>query len=388
MKRRAHDADPPSGRHHDALLLVAGGARPELALPVLTESEWVSFVDAAQFHGLTALAHRFLQAAGPVVPPFVADALAAGYRDSARRALLLAAWLCDVVSRLDAAAIPAIVLKGPPLAQKLYSDPALRPSFDLDILVRPSDVGRTFDLLAVDGYAPPPHLARFSDRVLLRLDGEVVVQHPHRTPIDLHWAIAPADYPFQIDPGLFWRCREQVEIAGRPVPALTSECLLLYLAAHGAKHGWARLLWLSDIARLSGSSLDWQAVMRLAAEARCTRLVHVAVLLVRDLLNAPLPGDVISAASADPSACRGAAAAAARLRRVPPRELSTIERTAFNAGLATSVLAKARHWAAIVVTPKDEDLARWRLAERFVWLYRPLRVQRLVRKYGRRLLRF
>jgi hypothetical protein len=76
---------------------------------------------------------------------------------------------------------------------------------------------------------------------------------------------------------------------------------------------------------------------------------------------------------------------ARRLRRLPPRELSTVELTAFNARIATGVLAKARHWAAIVITPKNEDLAGWRLPEGLLWLYRPLRMQRLIRKYASKL---
>jgi len=310
--------------------------------------------------------------------------LAAGYRASAKRALALAGWLSEAVATFENAGIPVIVLKGPALALTLYPDPALRPSFDLDVLVRPSDLRRTLDVLSGEGYAPAPHLARFSERTLLRLDSEVVLHHPRRTSIDLHWEIAPADYPFRIDPDFLWRSHEAVQVAGRSVPVLTRECLLVYLAAHAAKHAWRRLLWLSDVARLLDAPLDWAAATRLAAESDCAPIVRVALLLAAELLGAPVPADALAAARNDVPAARVAADVSKRLRRLPPYTPSIIEATALNARLATGLRAKARHWAALLVTPKDNDLARWRLPDRLLWLYKPLRMQRLIREYGRK----
>ena len=74
------------------------------------------------------------------------------------------------------------------------------------------------------------------------------------------------------------------------------------------------------------------------------------------------------------------------MQRIPPAEPSNIERTAFRARLAHGTWAKARHWAAMLVTPKDEDFSRWQLPPRLLWLYRPLRLQRVLVKHGCRLL--
>ena len=381
-------ADLLYDRRVGVLLSVAGAAPAAQALPDLTASEWACLLEAAECHGLTPLLHRFAQPAIDRVPPDVAHVLAARYRASAKRGLAMAAWLSEIIGRFDAASIPVIVLKGPPLAQTLYADPALRPSFDLDLLVHPSDLQRSLDVLSDEGYARPPHLARFSERILLRLDSEIRLQDLYRTSIDVHWEIAPADYPFRIDPDFLWRARASVPVAGRSVPVITRECLLVYLAAHGAKHIWTHLVLLSDIARLLNAPLDWAAATRLAAESGCTRVVRVALLLAHGLLGAPVPADAMTAARNDAPAVRAAADVSERLRRLPARAPSIIEGTAFNARLATDLRAKVRHWAAIVITPKHVDLARWRLPDRLLWLYRPLRVRRLIGKYGRKLVGF
>jgi hypothetical protein len=368
------------------LLSVASTARPPHAFPAFTAAGWARLLEAAEFHGLTPLLYQCSRGTSEPVPCDVADALAAAYLASAKRGLAQAAWLSETVAVFGAAGIPMIALKGPALAQILYPDPALRPSSDLDVLVHPSDLQRTLHVLAGEGYVPPPHLARFPARILVRLDCELTLQHPRRASIDLHWDTAPADYPFRIDAGLLWHARDSVQVAGRSVPVLRRECLLLYLATHAAKHGWWRLLWLSDIARVLEAPLDWTAATRLAAESGCARVVRVALLLAHDLLGAPVPADVMLEARADAPVSRVAAEVSERLRRLPPRELSSVQLTAFNARLATGLSAKARHWAALAITPQEADLVRWRLPYQLRWFYRPLRMQRLIRKYARKFL--
>lgn len=378
----ASSADAERHRIAQVLLDAAVAPRQRRSLALDEVSDWRGLFDAAEFHGLTALLQQKVER----VPPEVADRIARARVDSAKRGLLLAASMSDTVSCLAGAGIPLIVLKGPPLATSLYADPSLRPSFDLDLLIRPADLAVALEVLARDGYAPAPHMARFPSSTLLRLDCEIVLQHPRRIPIDLHWALSPADFPFRIDPELMWRSRIDIEMGGAPVPVLGPESLLLYLAVHGAKHAWARLLWLGDVARATDKGIDWSETSRLAAETGCTRPLLLALLLSHDLLQAPVPDTILQQARADLVVVAAARKAGARLHRIPPAEPSNIEKTAFRARLAHGAWAKARHWAAALVTPKDADFSRWRLPARLLWLYRPLRVQRVLVKHGCRIL--
>jgi len=60
--------------------------------------------------------------------------------------------LLDVTSRLERAAMRALVLKGLALAHEYYPDPALRPASDIDLLVQKEDVLPALDLLKEAGY--------------------------------------------------------------------------------------------------------------------------------------------------------------------------------------------------------------------------------------------
>jgi hypothetical protein len=384
MSSTPADAD---GRRTARVLLDAAAVRQSLSLPLDEVGDWRRLLDAAEFHGLAPLIREKSGATVERLPPEVVARLSRAYIGSAKRDLVMAASVSDCMSSLAGAGVPVIVLKGLPLASSLYSDPALRPCFDLDLLIHPADLAIALEVLARRGYTPAPHMARHPASTLVQLDCEVVLRHPRRMPIELHWAISPDDYPFRIDPELMWRSQTVIEVGGVRVPVLGRECQLVYLAVHGAKHAWARLLWLGDIVRAIDNGIDWNEALRLAAESGCTRPFLLGLLLSHGLLGTVVPGAILEQARADAAVVMAAGEAGARFLRIPPAEPSSIEQTAFNARLAYGAWAKARHWAAMVLTPKDEDFSRWRLPERLFWLYRPLRLQRVLVKHGCRILR-
>ncbi len=154
---------------------------------------------------------------------------------------------------------------------------------------------------------------QFPACTLLQLDCEIVLEHPRRIPIDLHWALSPADFPFPLDAELMWRSRTVIEMGGAPVPVLGRECLLVYLAVHGAKHAWSRLLWLGDMVRAIDNGIDWSAALRLATEAGCTRPLLLGLLLSHDLLEAAVPEAILQQARGDAAVVAAAGESAARV---------------------------------------------------------------------------
>lgn len=185
-----------------------------------------------------------------------------------RRHLLGSASLRAVLAALARAGVPALLLKGPVLAEALYDPPEERPFTDLDLLVRRADVPTALGVLAALGYRHRPggrplahELAHAAAAVFVREDD------PASVPVDLHWElVSPAGvvrrFPVPVE-----------EVWARSVPApewgplarrLSPEDLLLYLALHLALHhplGGGR--WRQDIVRLLdrfGAVLDWAAV--------------------------------------------------------------------------------------------------------------------------------
>lgn len=353
-----------------------------------TVTDWNALADAAEYHGLAAVLYRALDRAAPgLAPENIQNRLQNGYRDSARRNLILTTQLLALLDIFAAEGIAVLPLKGPALAELLYPDPLLRTFSDLDLLVREQDVPASLRVLAREGYTLSPHLARLPFRALMRLDFQLLLHHPRKAPVDLQWDTAPTDFPFSFDPEILWRSRTSISIDGRQVPSLCPETLLLYLCVHGTKHLWSRLQWLGDLARLVAIPPNWAGVSKLAAEAGCERPLLLGLLLARDLLDAPVPEEIVAQARAQPIVQTRANQVSHRLMRIPPVEPQGAEFTTFNAGMAERTRDKLRHYAALFKAPTDKELELFPLPEPLFFLYYPLRTVRLVLKYAQQLAR-
>ena len=140
--------------------------------------DWDALVEAAQFHGLAAvLFHAVSEASPDLLPPDVASRLRNICRDSARQNLVLTSQLLALLDAFAAHGIAVVPLKGPAMAESLYPGPELRPSSDLDLLVRKRDIEGAVSVLAQEGYALGANMQRLPLRVLLRLNCELFFHH-------------------------------------------------------------------------------------------------------------------------------------------------------------------------------------------------------------------
>lgn len=341
-------------------------------------------VDAADQHGVAPLVHRaFERFLLETVPALAASRLRDAYCDAARRGLVLSAALLTVLDALADAGVVALPLKGPVLAALLYPDPALRPFSDIDILVRRTEVPTALRALARIGYALDARLRRLPVPTLLAVSSEVIVHGPGGVQLDLHWEIAQRGYPFRFDPELLFHSIRPVEFDDRTVPGLTPEALLVFLCVHGAKHGWSRLIWLADIARLAGAGFDEPMALDFAARAGCTRPVLLGLLLALDLLDAPVSESILERARKESDVAALARTAALRLARCPS-DAPHWHDMSFNAFLAERAWDRAKHYAALLA-PSEAELQRLRLPPSLRTLYYPFRLARLAAKYTMKL---
>ncbi len=299
--------------------------------------------------------------------------------------LLLTARLLQLVAAFEHAGVPVIALKGPALAQQLYGDAAMRDSLDLDLLVPSSGVELAAAVLGEHGYRMESELSWLGLPRMVATSTEVTYRHDSGTGVDLHWASAPSDHPFAIPAQRLWSSTTTVAIAGRPVPVLSAECQLVYLAIHGTRHCWTKLRWLCDLAMLvSGQpSIDWSEVRAIADEAQASRALALGMCLAQDLLGAEVPEAFVHGGRSDRAVAAAAVDVRCRLTACDPRPQPTpVQRTLFNARLAARAWLKARHVAALMKAPTDADAAV-HLPRSLVFLYYPLRAARLVAKHGR-----
>ena len=263
-----------------------------LRLPV-DWNEFRSLVDRHRIHPQVLASLR--QAQPGLVPAVVQDALTEKVRELTQRTLRLSADLVKILRILLEAAVPVLVLKGPPLSQLFFGDLALRTSKDLDLLVPLEHFDQAASLIQAQGYRRTQPEGDLSPRQLGRIK-EVVThfsfQHGNGTLIELH--LHP-DHP----PGLlpeaeihaWFAAPATIDFGGYAVPVPPRLGLLSYLCVHGSTHAWFRLKWLCDLEAILkvAQPVPWETWIAHIQLLGLERMTAEGLLLARHLLSAPLP---------------------------------------------------------------------------------------------------
>jgi hypothetical protein len=211
--------------------------------------------------------------------------------------------LRELLDKLAAAGVDAMPIKGPALACRIYGSPELRRFRDLDLLIRPAHREAALAALADLGYRskledlPPSRLRDYHD-----YNGQDILFAPDRIPIEPHWALVPATFGADVDVDALFARAVEVESPGLGrVRSLSPEDTLLFAALHGSKEEWSRLIWVSDIAAifLAWPALDARSALECATACGCRRMLLLAVLLARDLVDAGVPECLLEQAAAD-----------------------------------------------------------------------------------------
>ncbi|MGB6564835.1 MAG: nucleotidyltransferase family protein, partial [Candidatus Binataceae bacterium] len=212
--------------------------------------DWQLAIDMASVQAVMPLVYRYLAAElEGALPPDAASSIRRAFYGNSVRNLHLARELVRLTALLEQGGVEALALKGPALAMTAYGAVTMRQFNDLDLLVRKSEVGRAAEILRAAGYAPRPGYGLADvDRpggyeIAMARAGAL-------TDIDLHWRLIPPYFPLALDGEELWRRAVRIEIEGAPVRTLAPADHLLYLCAHGAKHGWQALGGICDLAEL------------------------------------------------------------------------------------------------------------------------------------------
>jgi hypothetical protein len=82
---------------------------------------------------------------------------------------------------------------------------------------------------------------------------------------------------------------------------------MLFLCAHGAKHGWQSPSGVCDVAQaVHAHQYDWERLAARANSLGSLRIFLLGLLLAQDLLGVAIPDALIDTARAEPSVVRGA----------------------------------------------------------------------------------
>ena len=305
---------------------------------------WQTLLEFAQQHGVRPLLQQSLMSVcWDFVPRATRLELERSTRANIERNRSLTGELFRLLAAFQRAGISIAAFKGPILADTVYGDISLREFSDLDVLIRKGDLLKAEELLLSCGYR-----AQIPDRdyraAFLSYQGQYAFCHVQAGNwVDLHWSLATKGMAFPIQPEEVWPRLVQVTISGRTVPTLAPDDLALYLAAHGTKDGWRRLLWVCDFARLLREcrDIDWLGVLDRAQRSHSSRPLLLAVHLAATLLDSPAPEELVKKARDNPAVC--SLAEEVRLRMVRTAA-PTGQMGEFFDGLNTYDLLRHRLW--------------------------------------------
>jgi hypothetical protein len=254
--------------------------------------DWPTVERLVVRHRVPGLVFAALQAAQAGPPPARLPPWIAAATRIARRGAMLASLGATLQATLDACGLPALIVKGAPLAQLAYGRLDLKHAKDIDLLVTPADMPAAIALLQHEGYRlthPAPTLDPAQLRDVIRYDRDIKFAHTAHpgVQLELHWGLSRNRH---ILPGLDAAAPTQaVDLgAGRVVRTLQRDDLFAYLCVHGASHGWFRLKWLADLAAFVADQ-DIEQLYRAAQARGVATSAGQALLLAQDLLAIDLP---------------------------------------------------------------------------------------------------
>jgi len=359
----------------------------------MSATDWGDILHTSARHGISPLLYHCLATchAAAAIPPGVIRQLRNSYLQSSSRNMQLYHELGKVLGTLRQNDIPVLALKGAHLAEVVYGNSALRPMNDVDLLVHREDLGRVEKQLLELGYLPMD-----CNRLIADDNRHFAYALPNKgLTVEIHWALLPADLPFDIDMDGQWQ-RSRKEIIGTvEVAVLSPEDLLLHLCLHASHHLFE--IWLKPFCDISatirhyGEEIDWDQVRIRSTQAGINNAVYLTLQLARELLGAAVPVEFLAAIKPDDFDGRFIAMARERIFESEERSVDGLSLAPNVAQLFGSqrLLDKAKLFLNRVF-PCREEMTRMYPASvdsLRIYLYYPARMWELLLRHGRQVLR-
>lgn len=194
----------------------------------------------------------------PEAPAELVEPMLERYQQQMVRQLQVQADLAHISNVLGDAGLRWLTMKGPALAEHLWSRPDLRQYIDLDILVDRRSFGAVLDTLIAAGAEMVDQNWEMIER---QVRAEVSLRLPNGTSLDLHWNLVNSPVlrkDFRFETAELLARSIEIKIGSVSAPTLDPADTLLHLAYHTAHSGGHRLMWLKDVERAaSNPDLDW-----------------------------------------------------------------------------------------------------------------------------------
>jgi Uncharacterised nucleotidyltransferase len=290
---------------------------------LLEDIDWEYLMRIAQWHGVMPLLYHSLNSTCPeAIPQARLKQLRTYFQANSCHTVFLTQKLIAILRLFENHEIPALPFKGTILATAVYGDLCLRQTRDLDILVHKDRYQKAKDLLIAEGYEV---ILDLPWECHLILDGDIIC-------IDLHSKILPKTYSRSIDDNYWWENWQSFCLAEEGVPNLLPEACFFMLCLHGTKDCWETLHRICDVAEAvrTYADLDWEQIVDRATRLGCKRIISLALLLAKDLLEMPLPEKVLKEIESDVAAKSLAVQVIQQLFSEPIEEVQGVPQALFH----------------------------------------------------------
>jgi len=205
--------------------------------------------------------------------------------------------------------------------------------------------------------------------------------------IDLHWELHPDYFSYGPCAAAIWDRAEPIRVEGADVLTLAPHDLVLFLAVHGAKHGWINLGWICDFDETLRAIADAEmpAILAAARGSGCLRMLLLPIALAADLLDAPIPSVFADALRADPAVKSLVSGIERRLFASVGMRARVYSEWVVPLRTILSTRGRIRYFASRAFTPNSDDFDFMPLPQTLYPLYYAMRPFRLALQQGRRL---
>jgi hypothetical protein len=336
--------------------------------------DWERVLESAEHHRLIPAVHAAL--AGKNGVP---STLRARAHKHAWRVLHFTVELAKIARCFEQREIEFLAHKGPVLAQLLYGNPAVRQFGDLDVIVRSQDFARAKDALIASGYDSRLRLSSRQERSFLQSGYECTFGlNSERNLVELQWQIVPRFYSIDFDIDALFSRSMQIDLDSVPLRTMGHEDLLLVLCVHAAKHEWAQLGMLRDIAALAEFNLDWNWIVAEARRLGISKILQVSLQSAEELFNLPLSTRLPSPGQ---GADEIASAVVAHLQHNYEPDTESIRYFRAQVQIRERWRDRARFVWRLATTSSVQEWQAVQIPDRYFAAYRGVRIARLMKRF-------
>jgi putative nucleotidyltransferase-like protein len=356
------------------LLRACCGDRRQLSQALREKLQWDEVFKQAAYHRVLPALYAALQGRTEV-PASIHSALRARYLRHCQRAMRFSTELAGILQHFEAREIPVIAQKGPALAHLLYGDSAVREFGDLDLLVRPADVPRAVGALTELGYEKNLKLSPRQEKAYLQSGYEYVFgRGTERNLIELQWNLLPRFYAVDVKINDLFARSQQHEFDGCRVRMLGPEDQFLFLCVHAAKHQWAQLGMIRDIAATARFDLEWESVLRDARRLGVLRIVMVSLALADMLMGSEIRVAGVKEIAAAQNLVSGILNQMTAMCEIPPESAAYFR---FMLQVRERWSDRVRFICRLATTPSVGEWQAIQISDAFFPLYSAVRILRL-----------